>query len=134
MLVIGRCLLCKEASVHSLDGTLLWPNESEIAPANADMPEDIQEYYNEARLIAAQSPRSAIILLRYCIEKLLRDRGYTGMLRSQITALSQDGGSRRLKRALEAVQQVGNSAAHSDEIAWGHARRRHFIHSSQSNW
>lgn len=118
VMVIGRCLLCKQVSAHSLDGALLWPRESEIAPANPDMPEDIREHYNEARLISEQSPRAAITLLRYCIQKLLRDGGYNGTLRSQIAALSRDGGSRRLKRALEAVQLVGNSAAHEDEIAW----------------
>ena len=117
-IVVGHCLLCRAVSVHSLYGTLLWPSESDIPPANQDMPENVCDHYNQARNIAERSPRAAITLLRYCIQELLRRGNYTGTLRSQIATLSRDGGSRRLKRALEAVQQVGNSAAHEDEIAW----------------
>ena len=58
-------------------------------------------------------------LLRYCIDTLLSTGGYNeGTLQSKIAALHRDGGSRRLKRGLEFIQQVGNSAAHPGELIW----------------
>ncbi len=116
--VAGYCLACGKFSLHTKHGELLWPDELDVPPANLDMPLEVQEHYNQARRVAGQSPRAAITLLRYCIDTLLSKAGYTGTLQSKIAEFSKAGGSRRLKRALEVIQNVGNSAAHSGEIIW----------------
>ena len=123
MLVIGRCLLCKKPSVHSMISTLLWPtDEGEMPSANPDMPPEIRDYYEEARLTAARSPRSSMMLLRCCVEALLSDdRGYSGALYSRIDQLGEQGGSRQLLRALDFVRQLGNYAVHPSGINFDNA-------------
>jgi len=66
----AECTRCSLVSIWS-DGKMVFPNTSTAPPANPDLPKDIKDDYDEASDVLNRSPRSACVLLRLCIEKLV---------------------------------------------------------------
>lgn len=105
----------------------LWEIESEsmIFPAmvtspiaHPDLSENCRADYNEARQIAATSPRSAAALLRLCIQKLCIHLGGKGKkIDDDIGALVERGLPVQIQQALDVVRVVGNNAVHPGEIS-----------------
>ena len=65
----ARCSQCHEPSIW-LNEQMIWPATVTAPVAHAEMPKDIAQDYEEARMVLAQSPRSSAALLRLCVEKL----------------------------------------------------------------
>lgn len=102
---------------------LIYPNLSNIAEANADMPDEVKEFYNEARIVAKNSTRAATALLRIATEKLVKDllglegKDYanTSMHNAIERLKTEKGLSSTIYNALMALKLFGNEAAHPNE-------------------
>jgi len=57
---------------------MIVPNEAPVPPPHVDLPEHCRAEYDEARDIAARSPRAAAALLRLCVQKLMVELGEKG--------------------------------------------------------
>lgn len=113
---ICRCSRCEQFSVW-IDGAMVHPPSSGVPDPNADMNPDIQEDYDEARRIAAASPRGAAALLRLAIQKLCRQLGQPGdNINADIGTLVKGGMSPAIQQALDIVRVVGNNAVHPGQI------------------
>jgi hypothetical protein len=92
---------------------MVFPIQSDAAFAHPKMPDIIRPEFEEARLVAAISPRSAAALLRLCIEKLCRHlTGTNDGIDKQIAALVANGLSSKIQKALDTVRVIGNEAVH----------------------
>ncbi len=95
------------------EGKMVFPMTSNAPLPNDDMPDDIKMDYNEARTIAAVSPRGAAALLRLCIQKLMPVLGEKGKnLDQDIGALVKKGLNPQIQMALDNVRVIGNEAVH----------------------
>lgn len=109
---IAYCAHCQRYSV--------WHNQQMIHPArllapdaHADMPANIVADYEEARLIATASPRSAAALLRLCIQKLCKEIGEPGKnINDDIASLVSKGLPVIVQQALDIVRVIGNEQVH----------------------
>lgn len=83
-----------------------------------DLPEDLQQEYDEARAIVEQSPRGAAALLRLCLEKLCAH--LTGNDRKSINDNIKDLVAKdlpvRVQQSLDYLRVVGNNAVHPGQI------------------
>lgn len=110
------CRRCKEYSI--------WPRRRMVYPTsgtapfpNADLPDEIQTDYEEARSIVSLSPRGAAALLRLAIEKLcshLEAKGKT--LNLQIAYMVEQGLDPLIQKSLDTVRVIGNEAVHPGQI------------------
>jgi Domain of unknown function (DUF4145) len=106
---------CEECSGVSLwyQGRMLVPATGGVQAPNRDLPEGIQRDYNEARAVAAYSPRAAAALLRLAIEKLCVVLNQRSMkLDDHIAALVAKGLNEDTTLMLDAVRIGGNNGAH----------------------
>lgn len=110
------CAHCQEISLWD-DETMIFPLLS-IAPQPVeDMPDDVKEVFEEARLIAGLSPRAAVALLRLALQLLLPHIGGKGKnIDADIGALVKAGLSPTIQKALDSVRVVGNNAVHPGVI------------------
>lgn len=86
--------------------------------ASLNMPEDVSKDYEEARLVAAYSPRSAAALLRLALQKLCRHLGEPGdHIDTDIRSLAKrpEFGNRLIKAA-DTLGIAGNNAVHPGEM------------------
>jgi hypothetical protein len=106
---VATCSCCRKSSLWA--GEKLIYSPSGIGPdPNPDLPEDIRTDYEEARSIAAQSPRGAAALLRLCIQKLCKYLGEAGNnINGDIRSLIGKGLDPR-------IRVIGNSAVHPGQI------------------
>jgi hypothetical protein len=83
-----------------------------------DMPDLVEREYDEARQVAAQSPRAAAALLRLAIQKLVDElRPGKGSLDDKIGLLVGEGEIRqKLADMLDVVRVTGNNAVHPGQI------------------
>ena len=112
----AQCSCCCKSTVWEGE-TMIIPSSSTAPMPNDDMPEEILELYNEAREIAAKSPRGAAALLRLALQYLC-DYLVPGnkKLNDKIAKLVENGLSPQLQQAFDIVRVVGNNAVHPGEI------------------
>lgn len=109
--------------VHCTEDTLwrgsrmIYPLSATAPNANEDMPEDCLDVYNEARNIAALSPKGAAALLRLCIQMLMPHLGQKGNnINHDIGELVKSGLPVQVQKALDVCRVIGNNAVHPGEI------------------
>jgi hypothetical protein len=96
---------------------MIVPSEAPVPPPHTDLPENCVDDYNEAREIAARSPRSSAALLRLCVQKLMISLGQAGKnINDDIGALVKNGLPIEVQQALDYCRVVGNNAVHPGEI------------------
>ena len=101
-----------------------WYEERMIVPCDApvpshheDLPQNCVADYNEARDIAARSPKAAAALMRLCIQKLTSELGQSGKnINDDIGALVKSGLPVEMQQALDYCRVIGNNAVHPGEI------------------
>ncbi|WP_275387492.1 DUF4145 domain-containing protein [Xenorhabdus bovienii] len=125
----AQCCVCKQDSVwltknHSLQnivhttGEIIHPNQTDIAPPENDMPDDIKEDYNEAASIFSRSPRGAAALLRLGLQKLCKHLGEKGEnINEDIRALAAKNTlPPDVIKVPDMVRIAGNNAVHPGEM------------------
>ena len=86
---------------------------------NVDLPDTVKADYEEARSIAAKSPRAAAALLRLALQKLankLLGNAASSNLFANIGTLVSSGVPRWVQQALDAVRAYGNEGVHPGTI------------------
>ncbi|WP_334029844.1 DUF4145 domain-containing protein [Alteromonas sp. P256] len=121
------CRACGEGSVwkqfdrkdnYNYNLRLVDPILPSTPLASDDMPEDVSSDYEEARLVAAYSPRSAAALLRLALQKLCKYLGEPGThIDTDIRSLAKrpEFGERLIKAA-DTLRIAGNNAVHPGEM------------------
>ena len=117
----ATCLHCKQVTIWwdlTDKRPMVWPAGVSNAPLpHEDMPDDVRTDYEEARSIAAQSPRGAAALLRLAIQKLCKHLGEDGEnINADIASLVKKGLPVQIQRALDVVRVTGNNAVHPGEL------------------
>ena len=99
------------------DEKMTVPCEAPVPPAHIDMPEGCEPEYDEARSIAAKSPRAAAAIMRLALQKLLLILGEKGSnINDDIGSLVQKGLPVEIQQALDFCRVIGNNAVHPGEI------------------
>ena len=110
------CSKCNSGAFWHKD-KLVFPVVATAPLPNPDMPPEILADYEEARSIAALSPRGAAALLRLCIQKICIQLGEKGQrIDDDIASLVSKGLSTQVQKALDTVRVVGNDAVHPGTI------------------
>ncbi|WP_298884227.1 DUF4145 domain-containing protein [uncultured Polaribacter sp.] len=111
--------LCTHCNTYSLwrNEKMMFPSTGNAPLANSDLPEDIQEDYEEARAIMSISPRGSAALLRLAIQKLCKHLGEKGKnINQDIGNLVQKGLPVKIQKSLDIVRVIGNDAVHPGTI------------------
>jgi len=112
----SQCHHCHELSYWH-ENRMIVPSEAPVPPPHVDLPEACIEEYNEARDIAARSPRAASALLRLCVQKLMPELGENGKnINDDIGSLVKKGLPTEVQQALDYCRVVGNNGVHPGEI------------------
>lgn len=111
-IAISKCFNCGLVALWKRD-QMLYPISTSADQASSDLPPACLPDYEEARIIAAISPRGAAALLRLTLQKLCKELGGQGAdLNRDIGTLVANGLDTRVQRALDAVRCIGNEAVH----------------------
>ena len=115
-LQVAICNACKKYSLW-LGKDIIFPKSLSAPTPHPDMPNDIKLDYEEARKITIDSPRSACVLLRLCVEKLCNEliEG-SDSTNSKIKKLVENGLDEKIQQALDSVRVIGSEAIHSLEM------------------
>ncbi|BFO53476.1 hypothetical protein AVXHC19_02790 [Acidovorax sacchari] len=114
--LVSRCEACGEPTIWHGD-VMIYPLHSTVEPPSADLPQDIQDDYEEARLIANFSPRGAAALLRLAVQKLCQHLGQPGKnINTDVASLVAKGLPPSVQEALDSVRVIGNEAVHPGSI------------------
>ena len=112
---VSFCSHCEHPTFW-LAENVIFPPMYAAPPANSDLPDSVQAFYEEAASIANQSPRAACALLRLAIEMLLKHLGEKGPINTMIKSLVDKGLDKRIQQALDIVRVTGNNAVHPGAI------------------
>jgi len=112
---MSRCFSCGQGSVWR-GASLIFPEENTYPLPHRDMPGPTRELYEEARVVAARSPRAGAALARAALEKLLKEvrPDDKGNLDERIAALHDNVGT-DLWAGLTVLRHVGNKALHGSD-------------------
>lgn len=89
----------------------------QVPPPNRGLPKAAADLYQEAREVAAASPRSAAALLRVALEALLDDLHPSGgKLVDRIDELHAGGLPTPQTQAMDVLRLIGNEAAHAGTV------------------
>ena len=112
----SHCSHCDELSVWH-NGEMIVPSSGISPLPNADMPNEVQEDYLEAREIVSRSPRGAAALLRLSIQKLCSSLGEKGRnINDDIASLVSKGLPIKIQKALDVVRVIGNDSVHPGKL------------------
>ena len=110
--VLSKCNSCGEPTIWH-GASMIYPLHATAEKASIDLPKEIQEDFEEARLISNFSPRGAAALLRLALQKLCAHLGQSGTnINSDIAALVTKGLPVKVQQALDSVRVIGNEAVH----------------------
>lgn len=113
---LSKCNSCGAPTIW-LNRQMIFPLVSTAESPSPDLPDEIREDFEEARTIAARSPRGAAALLRLCIQKLCRHLGEPGTnINADIASLVAKGLPVRVQQALDSVRVIGNEAVHPGSL------------------
>lgn len=100
------------------NAVMIYPAQIDVPSAHPDMPQDIANDFQEARLVFSQSPRSSAALLRLCLEKLCNHLvgDGKGSIHEKIGKLVAKGLPVAVQQALDATKIIGNNAIHVIEL------------------
>lgn len=114
--LVSRCEGCGEPTIWHGDA-MIYPLHSSAESPNSDLPQDVQDDYEEARLIANFSPRGAAALLRLAVQKLCKHLGEPGNnINADVASLVSKGLPPKVQEALDSVRVIGNEAVHPGSI------------------
>jgi hypothetical protein len=114
--MIAKCNHCVDVSYWSGE-KMIFPYHGNVEKPNSDLPEDIQNDYNEAKNIVNTSPRGSAALLRLCIQKLCIHLGEKGKnINEDIKNLVKKGLPETMQQALDSARVIGNNAVHPGKI------------------
>jgi len=114
----SECPACEKTTIslsRQNSNWIVYPRSSVRPPAPQEVKEGLRELYNEASVIANESPRAAGALLRRALQQLIQDRAGIKRrdLNSEINDLAQSGQlPSYISDILDSVRVVGNFAAH----------------------
>lgn len=112
------CGACDQAILFYGE-TLIYPKAASGPTPNHDLPADALKSFNEARLVATDSPRAAAALLRLAIEQLtvhVAPHLEGKRLNDRIGELLKAGLEPDVADMLDSVRVVGNGGAHAGEL------------------
>ena len=106
----AKCNNCNKRSIWRVDDDqMIYPAILTASPASKDMPEDVKEFYEEARQIQQFSIKSASALLRIALEKLTIHLGEEkGNLYIRIRNLKDKGVEQEVINTLNIVKIMDN--------------------------
>lgn len=110
---LSACVSCHKAALWVQD-RMVHPAPMTHEPPRPDMPDDVKALFDEARQVASASPRSAMALLRLCVETLCKKHlGCDGdNLNDDIAKLVRDGLPSEVQKTLDIIRVTGNDAVH----------------------
>lgn len=123
-IIANKCVCCdyltfdhekNEKESYSITTTRVYPQEfpADIPQPNMDMPDAVRDLYNEAALIFNSSPRSAAILLRLCLQYLLRSCGFKGTIYKMLEQAKKEKNiDIDIQTIMDACRKLGNKSAH----------------------
>ena len=96
-----------------VNGRQLFPSSSSAPLPSPDLPKDLSDDYEEARMILADSPRGAAALLRLVVQKLCKELGESGEnINEDISKMVAKGLSQDVVDVMDSVRVIGNNAVH----------------------
>lgn len=117
LVLFSICAHCEQPAFW-LSGKMIFPGNGAYPVANADMPVEVKEVYDEAGSIAASSPRAACALLRLGLQLLILQLGETGDINRAIDNLAKNGLDPEIEKAMHILRVIGNHAVHPGEISF----------------
>lgn len=126
--VILECQGCKESTVviEALDGGAAtglywWPMPGFDVPADAGVPAEVADAYNEgSRCIAVEAPNAAVAMFRTAIAQVVAEKGSETAkaqrdLYSRIEKMAEEGALfRNFGDWAHHIRKVGNAGAHGE--------------------
>ncbi len=113
----SSCDHCQKKSYWYKERMIV-PSEAPVQSHHEDLPASCVDDYNEARDIAARSPKAAAALMRLVIQKLILALGQPGKnINDEIGNLVKAGMPVEVQQALDYCRVVGNNAVHPGEIS-----------------
>jgi len=110
--MISKCASCGRIAIW-WNKHMVFPDVITAPLPNPDMPIEIKEDFEEARIISPKSSRGASALLRLCVEKLCIHLGEeSGDLNTKIGNLVAQGLRPEIQQSLDAVRVIGNETVH----------------------
>ena len=109
---LSKCNSCGEPTIWHGE-LMIYPLHAAVEQPSADLPEDVRNDFEEARLITNISPRGAAALLRLALQKLCVHLGEPGKnINNDIAALVSKGLPPKVQQALDSVRVIGNESVH----------------------
>lgn len=109
---LAYCARCSKPSLWH-DGQMMIPSRSTAPQPHRELPAELREDYEEARIIVGASPRGAAALLRLAIQKLCISLGAQGpSVDANIADLVAKGLPVGVQQALDSVRVIGNESVH----------------------